>query len=83
MEEQGFCREAYKQTFWGGAGWDDYRVGDGGVWMEFTDRIGRLREELAIGLGRPMLSDEEREEPGAVARMTTRRRRDNDNDDTK
>jgi hypothetical protein len=51
--------------------------------MEFADRMGRLREELAIGLGRPTLSDEEREEPGAVARTTTGRRRDDDNDDTK
>ncbi len=51
--------------------------------MEFTDRMGRLREKLAIGLGRPTLSDEEREEPGAVARTTTGRRRDDNNDDTK
>ena len=82
-EEQGFRREADRQTFWGGAGWDDYRVGDGGAWMEFTDRMGRLREELAIGLGRPTLSDEEREEPGAVARTMTGRRRDDNDDDTK
>jgi hypothetical protein len=59
--------------------------------MEFADRMGRLRKELAIGLGigKPMLSDREREEPGAVARTTTGRRRanndddDDDNDDTK
>jgi hypothetical protein len=51
--------------------------------MEFADRMGRLRKKLAIGLGRPMLSDKEREEPGAVARMTTGRRHDNNNNDTK
>ena len=51
--------------------------------MEFADRMGRLRKELAIGLGigKPMLSDGEREEPGAVARTTTGRRRANDDDD--
>jgi hypothetical protein len=82
-EEQGFRHEADRQTFRGGAGWDDYRVGDGGAWMEFTDRMGRLREELAIGLGRPTLLDKEREELGAVARTTTGRRRDDNNDDMK
>ncbi len=82
-EEQGFRREANRQTFRGGAGWDDYGVGDGGARMELADRMGRLREELTIGLGRTMLSDKEREEPGAVARTTTGRRRDDDNDDTK
>ncbi len=82
-EEQGFRREADRQTFLGGAGWDDYGMGDGGARMEFADRMGRLREELAIGLGRPMLLDEEREEPRAVARTTTERRRDDDDDDTK
>ncbi len=51
--------------------------------MEFADRMGRLREELAIGLGRPTLSDEEMEELGAVARMTMGRRRDDNNDDMK
>ena len=51
--------------------------------MEFVDRMRRLREELAIGLGigKPMLSGGEREEPGAVARMMTGRRRDNDDND--
>ena len=51
--------------------------------MEFADRMGRLRKELVIGLGigKPMLSDGEREEPGAVARTTTRRRRDDDDND--
>ena len=51
--------------------------------MEFADRMGSLREELAIGLGigKPMLSGGEREEPGAVARMMTGRRRDNDDND--
>ncbi len=83
LEEQGFRREANKQTFRGGAGWDDYGVGDGGARMEFADRMGRLREELAIGLGRSTLLDEEREEPGAVARTTTGRRLNDDNDDTK
>ena len=50
--------------------------------MEFADRMGRLREELAIGLGigKPMLSDGEREEPGAVVRTTTGRWREDDND---
>jgi hypothetical protein len=80
-EEQGFRREADRQTFRGRAGWDDYGVGVGGARMEFADRMGRLREELAIGLGRPTLSDEEREEPGVVARTTTGRRRDDDDDD--
>jgi hypothetical protein len=82
-EEQGFHREADRQIFRGGVGWDDYGVGDGGAQMEFTDRMGRLREELVIGLGRPMLLDKEREEPGAVARTTMGRRRDDDNDNTK
>ena len=61
-------------------------MGDGGARMEFVDRMGRLREELAIGLGigKPMLSDREREEPGAVARTALGRRRDIiDYDDTK
>jgi hypothetical protein len=52
-EEQGFRHEAVRQTFRGGAGWGNYGVGDGGAWMEeFADRMGRLREELAIGLGK-------------------------------
>ncbi len=83
LEEQGFRRKADRQTFRGGVGWDDYGVGDGGARMEFADRTGRLREELAISLGRPKLSDEEREEPGAVARTTTGRRCDDDDNDTK
>ncbi len=87
-EEQGFRHEANRQTFRGGAGWGNYGVGDGRAWMEFADRMGRLREELAIGLGigKPMLLDGEREEPGAVAWTTTGRRRgnnDDDNDNTK
>jgi hypothetical protein len=82
-EEQGFRREADRQTFWGRAGWDDYGVVDGRAQMEFTDRMGRLREELAIGLGRLTLLDKEREEPGAVARTMTGRRRNDDNNDTK
>ena len=49
-EEQGFRHEAVRQTFRGGAGWGNYGVGDGGAWIEFADRMGRLREELAIGL---------------------------------
>ncbi len=75
-EEQGFGHKADRQTFRGGAGWGDYGVGDSGARMEFADRMGRLREELSIGLGigKPMLSDREREEPGAVARMTLGRR---------
>ena len=57
-------------------------MGDGGARVEFADRMGRLREELAIGLGigKPMFSDGEREEPGAVARTTTGRWREDDND---
>ena len=89
LEEQGFRHEANRQTFQGGAGWGNYRVGGGGARMEFTDRMGRLREELAIslGIGKPMLLDGEREEPGAVATTRTGRRRDDDindnNEDTK
>jgi hypothetical protein len=66
-----------------GAEWGNYGVGDGGARMEFADRMGRLRKELAIGLGigKPVLLDGEREEPGAVARTTTERRRDDDDDD--
>ncbi len=58
-------------------------MGDGGARMEFTDRMGRLREELAIGLviGKLMLLDGEREEPGAVAKTTTGRRHNNDDKD--
>ncbi len=82
LEEQGFHHKADRQTFRGNAGWDDYGVGNGRAWMEFADRMGRLREELAIGLGRPTLLDEEREEPGAVAR-TMGRKCDNNNDNTK
>ncbi len=82
-EEQGFRCKADRQTFGGGAGWDNYGMGDGGARMEFTDRMGRLREELVIGLGRMTLLDEEREEPGAVERTTTGRRRDGDDNDTK
>jgi hypothetical protein len=82
-EEQGFRREADRQTFRGRAGWDNYGVGDGGAQMDFAVRMVRLREELAIGLDRPKLSNEEREEPGAVARTTTGRRRNDDNNDTK
>ena len=83
LEEQGYHREADRQTFRGGVGWGNYGVGDGKVRMEFADRMGRLREELAIGMGigKKMLSDGEREEPGAVAWTTTRRRRDNDDND--
>jgi hypothetical protein len=84
-EEQGFRHVANSQTFRGGAGWGNYGVGNGGARMKFADRMGRLRKELAIGLGigKPMLSDGEREEPGpgAVARTTTGRRRGDDNDD--
>jgi len=82
-EEQGFRHEAVRQTFRGGAGWGNYGVGDGGARMEFADRMGRLREELAIDLsiGKPMLSDGEREEPGAVARTVSGRKRDDDDDD--
>ena len=82
-EEQGFRHEADRQTFRGGAGWGNYGVGDDGARMEFADRMGRLREELAIGLGvgKPMLLDGEREEPGAVVRTTMGRRRDDDSDD--
>ena len=61
-------------------------MGDGRAWIEFADRMGRLRAETAIGLGigKPVLSDGEREEPGAVVRTTTRRRREDiDDDDTK
>ncbi len=83
-EEQGFRHKANRQTFRGGAGLDNYGVGDGGARMEFADRVGRLREELAIGLGRPTtLLDEEREEPGVVARTTMGRRRNDDDADTK
>ncbi len=83
LEEQGFCHEANRQTFRGGAGWGNYGVGDGGAQMEFADRMGRPREELAIGLdiGKPMLLDEKREEPGVVGRTTTGRRHDDNNDD--
>ena len=51
--------------------------------MEFANRMGRPRKELAIGLGigKPLLSEGEREEPGAVTRTTTGRRRDDDNND--
>ena len=82
-EEQGFCHKANRQTFQGGAGWGNNGVEDGRVWMEFADRMGRLREELAIGLGigKPMLLDGEREEPGAVARTKVGRRCDNDDSD--
>ena len=58
-------------------------MAEGRAWIEFADRMGRLREELAIGLGRPTLLDKEREEPGAVVRTTTGRRHDDDDDDTK
>ncbi len=51
--------------------------------MEFADWMVRLREELAIGLGRLMLLDKEREEPGVVARTTMERRHDGNNDNTK
>jgi hypothetical protein len=51
--------------------------------MEFVDRMKRLREELAISLGRLMLSDKEREEPRVVARTMTGRRRNDDKDNTK
>ncbi len=49
-EEQGFHHEANRQTFRGGVG--QLRSG-------FADRMGRLRKELAIGLGigKPMLLD--------------------------
>jgi len=83
-EEQGFHQEADRQTFRGRVGWGNYGVGDGGAWMEeFADRMGRLREELAIslGIGKPMLSDGKREEPGAVVRTTMGRRCDDDYDD--
>ena len=81
-EDQGFHHEADRQTFQGRAGRGNYGVGDGGARMEFADRMGRLREELAIGLGigKPMLLDGEREEPGAVVRTMMGRRSDDHND---
>jgi hypothetical protein len=57
LREQGFDAKADRQTFRGGADWDDYGVGDGKARLEFAIRMGRLREELAIGLNRPTLSD--------------------------
>jgi hypothetical protein len=60
-------------------------VGDGRAWIEFVDRMGRLRAETAIGLGigKPVLLDGEREEPGVVVRTMTGRRREDINNNEK
>ena len=63
-EEQGFRPEADRQTFRGGAGWDDAGVGDVDARLEFARRMGRLREDLASGLCRPTLSDAGRGQSG-------------------
>ncbi len=60
-------------------------MGDGRAWIEFVDRMGRLRAETAIGLGigKPVLLDGEREEPGVVVRTMTGRRREDINNNEK
>ncbi|KAL3817002.1 hypothetical protein ACHAXA_010122 [Cyclostephanos tholiformis] len=75
LREQGFNAKADRQTFRGGADWDDYDVGDGKARMEFALRMGRLREELAITLDRPTLSDEGRGEGWEDKDKSMRQRR--------
>lgn len=55
-EAQGFSVAADRQTFRGGAGWEDYDEGDGASRKEFATLMRRLRMELALGLHRPTLA---------------------------
>lgn len=55
---QGFTSKADRQTFRGGAGWDDDNLGDGAARAEFAGRMRDLRGELARGLDRPTLEAE-------------------------
>jgi Rps23 Pro-64 3,4-dihydroxylase Tpa1-like proline 4-hydroxylase len=54
-DAQGFSAKADRQTFRGGAGWDDTTIGDGTARKEFATLMDTLRGELAIGLNRPTL----------------------------
>ena len=54
-EAQGFSAKADRQTFRGGAGWDDTTIGDGTARGEFAALMDTLRGELAVGLNRPSL----------------------------
>ena len=55
--EQGFTSKADRQTFRGGADWSS-DVGNTAARKEFSDRMRRLRSELATGLDRPTLDPE-------------------------
>lgn len=54
-EEQGFSVQADRQTFRGGAGWDDSTIGNGNARKKFATLMNALRVELAVGLNRPSL----------------------------
>jgi hypothetical protein len=54
-EAQGFSVKADRQTFRGGAGWDDSTIGNGNARREFASLMDTLRCELAVGLNRPSL----------------------------
>jgi len=55
--KQGFTSRADRQTFRGGADWTS-NVGDLSARLDFLDRMTTLRNQLALGLGRPTLSKE-------------------------
>lgn len=57
-DQQGFSRTADRQTFRGGAGWDDPKAGDSKTRKEFDERMRLLRADLAQGLGRETLIPE-------------------------
>jgi len=57
-DKQGFAKSTDRQTFRGGDGWYDKNAGDLSTREEFADRMKLLREELALGLGRPTLIPE-------------------------
>jgi len=57
IKEQGFTQKADRQTFRGGAGWDD-NIGDFQTRREFADRMRELRVQLATALDRPSLAQE-------------------------
>jgi len=60
IKEQGFTQKADRQTFRGGAGWDDSEIGDVETRREFADRMRELRVQLATALDRPSLAEEGR-----------------------
>lgn len=55
--QQGFTSKADRQTFRGGADWTS-DVGDLSARMDFRNRMAKVKEQLAMDLGRPTLKKE-------------------------